>query len=229
MKKRTSKELLNKFKMLYLLIFITIIVIFLIKKTTKRDVNHISKTESKTVKIEIINKVNHKDFFLNNKIGYFSQAKNKDEAIYISRLVAQKEEKKLRWTELRKLVVEKNPEYNINILEIECSAFVSMAMSYDMWKTIQEQKKLFPFIKYSSVIDGITCKTCKKLEGITRPVDDSFWDVYYPPNCADCRCLGEQYDEFDVKKPTDLSKKNLILPIEKFALNVGKHELKLPY
>jgi SPP1 gp7 family putative phage head morphogenesis protein len=217
--------------MIFIIIFIIVVIIFLFKKDNKEKINttiipinsSFKEEEEETIKI------NDKNFFLNNKIGYFSQAKTKDDAIYISNLVMQKEEKKLRWTELKKLILEKIPDYNIDLLESECSNFVAMAINFEMWKTIQNQKKRFPYIKYSSVIDGVTCKTCKKLDGIVRPVDDIFWDTYYPPNCSECRCLVLQYDEFDIKKPTDLSKKKLILPIEKFALNVGKHELKLSY
>lgn len=224
--------------MIFILIFITVVVILLVKKNNKQKTNTIVAPAVEAViaipvveaaKKEVIIKITDNDFFLNNKIGYFSQAKTKDEAIYISKLVAQKEEKKLRWAELRKLIIEKIPDYNVDVLECECNNFVAMAQSYQMWKTIVSQKKTFPFIKYNAVIDGVTCKTCKKLDRIARLVDDPFWDIYYPPNCSECRCLVEQYDEFDIKKPTDLSMKKLILPIEKFAINVGKHELKLPY
>jgi uncharacterized protein with gpF-like domain len=104
-----------------------------------------------------------------------------------------------------------------------------MANSYEKWMSIQEQKHILPYIKYSAVNDGETCLICKKLNNIVRVVDDPFWDIYYPPNCPECRCIVEQYEKSEIRNQTNLSKKNLIMPSNKFAINVGKHELKLLY
>ena len=46
----------------------------------------------------------------------------------------------------------------------------------------------------------------KILEAIVRPVDDQFWNTYYPPNGWNCRCSVEQLSD---GVETDLSDKNL--------------------
>ena len=165
-------------------------------------------------------------YFFNNKVGYFSQAKTIEDVIFISRLVAP-DCVYPKWTEFRKKVLERIPEYDKDVLKKENQTFITMAMQYSQWVKIQKDKEVLDYLEYDAVKDGVGCSTCKKLHGIIRKVDDEFWDTYYPPNCDECRCIVMQ--RFDVKKVTDLSKKKLKLPDSKFAINVGKHELKLPY
>ena len=170
----------------------------------------------------------HLKYFLNNKIGYFFQAETKEDAIFISRLVAPNGVI-MKWSVFRDSVIEKIPEYDVETLEKEYNGFYMMAQMYEKWKSVEENKREFPYLKYSAVHDDYTCKTCSKLHNIVTLVDDPFWDIYYPPNCPECRCVVEQGDRDDFKKLTDLSKKNLIVPLNRFAINVGKVELKLPY
>ena len=99
-----------------------------------------------------------------------------------------------------------------------------MAQCYVSWLRVERDKNILPYLKYSTVGDQNVCSVCKKLNNILLRTDDPFWNVYFPPNCIECRCIVLQLDE--AKKLTDLSKKKLIKPQEKFALNVGKHELR---
>ena len=168
----------------------------------------------------------HLKYFFNNKVGYFSQAKTLEDAIFISRLVAP-DGVYPKWTEFRNKVLDRIPDYDTDILKKENQTFITMAMQYSQWLQIQKDKDVLPYLEYDAVKDSVTCSTCKKLHGIKRRVDDDFWNIYFPPNCDECRCIVLQSDE--VRKETDLSKKKLKLPDSKFAINVGKHELKLPY
>lgn len=170
----------------------------------------------------------HLKYFLETKVGYFSETKTLEEARFISRLV-EPEGRLNKWTSFRDTVLERMPYYHTDVLKIEFNLFFGMAQSYVSWRNIEQDKKIFAYLKYDAVKDSVTCSTCKKLHGIIRPVDDEFWDTYFPPNCQECRCCVMQYDSDEVKHVTDLSKKKLILPDPKFALNIGKHELKLYY
>jgi hypothetical protein len=167
-------------------------------------------------------------YFLKNKIGYFSSAKNKEEANFISRLVATNGQLK-RWAEFRNKVLSEIPDYDAEKLKKEFYTFYGMAPCYQSWTEAQQDKELFPYLKYDAVTGGETCPTCKKLNNITRPIDDPFWDVYFPPNCDSCRCIVLQLGKYDKVVLTDLSKKQLLRPADKYAINVGKHELKLSY
>ena len=164
-------------------------------------------------------------YFLNNRIGYFTQAKTRENAIYISRLVSKIYDKSLNKKEFTRIVLEKIPDYDKDTLRNEYENFIIMAENYDTWEYIQSTKDILPYLKYSAIVE-IACPTCKKLNNIVRPADDEFWDIYYPPNCPECRCIVEQHEKSDIKNPTDLSKKKLFIPNEEFAINVGKHNLK---
>ena len=179
-------------------------------------------------KNEEINKPNNIDYYLNNKIGYFTQAKTKENEIYISRLVAKFYIKSLTKKEFTKLVLDLIPDYDDELLFNERENFILMAKQYDTWQNIQSTKDLFPYLKYSAIVE-ISCPVCKKLDNVIRHADDPFWDIYYPPNCPECRCIVQQYEKNEINKPTDLTKIKLKLPIEEFAINVGKHELKSLY
>ncbi len=219
----------NTMTMLIIILILVTIGIIVYKKNkgkiniTSNKFNFLSEVKEFKVDYD-----SHTKYFLKNKIGYFSFAKNKEEANFISKLVAPNGELN-RLTEFRNIVLSKIPDYDIDILEKEFHSFYGMAQCYQSWKDAQQDKELFPYLKYDAVTDGETCPTCKKLNNIIRPIDDPFWDVYFPPNCESCRCMVQKLDKYDKVRQTDLSKKQLILPIDKYALNVGKHELKLSF
>ena len=116
------------------------------------------------------------------------------------------------------------PEYNKDILESEFYAFNSMASGYSSWKQLQRARSEFPYLRYYTSNDA-SCKICKTLNNIKLHIDDPFWDIFFPPNCPECSCYVMQYDKEEIKHTTDLSKKKLIRPDDKYALNFGKHEL----
>lgn len=165
-------------------------------------------------------------YFLTQKVGYFSQSISKSEASLISRLVAP-DGKIQSWSKFKKSVLEVNSNYDISILKTEMNLFITMSHMYSQWKSIEKDKNLFPYLKYSAIIDGDLCKTCRQLNNFIVHIDDPFWDIYYPPNCPSCRCLVEKIDKYENVKSTDYKTKKLQIPIKGYDINVGKQELLL--
>ncbi len=168
----------------------------------------------------------NEDFFYKNNIGYFTQSKSDDESRYLTSLVVEVIEKKITYKDLISKIKNEFPKYDIKTFVSEYETFITMNDNYDTWKFIIKHKNQFPYLKYSTTNDVNVCSVCKKLNNIVLKVDDVFWDSFFPPNCFSCRCIVEQYDSFDVKKPTDISKIKIKEPINIFCLNVGKHNLK---
>jgi hypothetical protein len=58
------------------------------------------------------------------------------------------------------------------------------------WQIIEEDKDLFPILKYSTI--GDACRICKPLDGITAPVGSQIWRKIYPCNHYNCYCIVTQ-------------------------------------
>jgi hypothetical protein len=56
------------------------------------------------------------------------------------------------------------------------------------WSEFEKNKDINPNITYRTAGDDRVRESHALLDGITKPVDDSFWDTYYPPNGWRCRC-----------------------------------------
>ncbi len=92
-------------------------------------------------------------------------------------------------------------QYNENWLKTEYETALNMADSAGKWRDIQQEKEIFPLLKYQTSEDAAVRKDHVKLNGIIKPVDDDFWKTYYPPNGWNCRCDAIQISE---GKETDL-------------------------
>lgn len=68
------------------------------------------------------------------------------------------------------------------------------------WKSIERNKKSFPYLQYSSVLDKRTRPAHSVLHGKVYPVDHQFWNSYYPPNGFNCRCTALQLSQYYVDK-----------------------------
>ena len=67
------------------------------------------------------------------------------------------------------------------------------------WQSIQANKVAMPYLMYDAVDDGATRAEHAAHDNIVRPVDDNFWDSFYPPNGWNCRCGVIQLSEEDLE------------------------------
>jgi SPP1 gp7 family putative phage head morphogenesis protein len=56
------------------------------------------------------------------------------------------------------------------------------------WERIERNKSAFPFIRYTSVMDGRERQQHHDWHGTVLPVDHPWWDTHYPPCGWNCRC-----------------------------------------
>lgn len=79
-----------------------------------------------------------------------------------------------------------------------------MAYSAGRWAQIQRVKRLRPYIRYVHVDPQLTQKNSRPdhaaLHNLVLPVDDPFWDHYFPPNGWGCRCSVQSLSERDLKR-----------------------------
>ena len=112
----------------------------------------------------------------------------------------------------------KNDEkYRKNWLKTEYDTAVRTARMAAQWERIQRTKHLYPNLEYirskaaNPDIDHLA------LVGTILPVDDPFWNTYYPPSRWNCQCSVRQTDKAITDIPADAP------TVEKgFAFNAGK-------
>ena len=111
--------------------------------------------------------------------------------------------------------------YNKNYLTAEYNSAIAQSRSASMWMDIEREKDTYQQLQYETVGDARVRPEHAVLDGIIRPVDDKFWDRYFPPNDWNCRCIAMQVDG---EKNTDLRSLKVSdkeVP-EIFRFNAGK-------
>ena len=136
-----------------------------------------------------------------------------------------KDGKKLPFSEFREFALTINAQYNRHWLRTEYDAVVRGTLMAEKWQSIQQDKDLFPFLRYKTAEDARVRVSHKALNGVVLAVDSPFWDSYYPPNGWNCRCTVEQLLESDAE-PTDLDKAEKLAEMataeEYWKKNTGK-------
>ena len=112
------------------------------------------------------------------------------------------------YEEFKKEAMKYLDTYNKNYLRTEYNTSRSVGRSVSQWKRINEKKNILPLLKYQTVGDLRVRPTHETLDNIIRPIDDSFWKTYYPPNGWNCRCIAQQMAEGEVSNMDDFIKPN---------------------
>ena len=97
--------------------------------------------------------------------------------------------------EFKKEVAKIDENYNTKWLETEYKTAISGGRNASMWERLQKDKATFPNMTYHTDHQDTVCDICEPLDGITLPIDDSFWDEFMPDNHFNCNCYVTQEDE----------------------------------
>lgn len=102
------------------------------------------------------------------------------------------------------------------------------------WQEIERSKKWMPHLEYHAVMDSRTRPSHAALNGRIYPVDDPFWNTFYPPNGFNCRCTVIQHSKKDLERMgrEPASSADELVPVEQVVNRAGKTEhttgLRLP-
>lgn len=138
---------------------------------------------------------------------------------------------KLRpYNEFEALARSLNRQYNRNYLQAEWQTARTAAQMTEKWERLQETKHLFPNLKYRTVGDDRVRDAHARLDGIVKPIDDAFWDTWYPPSDWRCRCdvvaTAEPVTQEDISDlPPPAFKNHVGKSGEVFAKNGGYFRL----
>lgn len=118
--------------------------------------------------------------------------------------------------------------YNEAYLPAEYDMAIAQSQMADKWNEFEEQGEDFPMLQYQTAGDGRVRPDHAALDGIIKPVNDPFWDNYFPPNDWGCRCTVIQLDsgrETDLKKEIASGKRKIVENPELFRMNPGKDKI----
>lgn len=165
-----------------------------------------------------------------NNIIAFSGAKTFQEVKDLSRFVFTEEGTKRPFKEFRGFAQSINEQYNVVWLKTEQDTAFGMSQSADKWMDIEEDKELFPMLKYQTAADERVRPEHADWDNIVRAVDDSFWDTRMPVNGYNCRCTVIKLHEGKTSSLAKVPKNSS----EMFSVNPGKvdyifDEKKHPY
>lgn len=136
------------------------------------------------------------------------------------------------YNEFKKIARSIFDEYNENYLRAEYNSAIGQSRAAARWQEYVKEANVLPMLTYQTAGDGRVRPTHEALDGITRPVNDNFWNKFYPPNGWNCRCIVIQNGE-DTPKT---SLKGFVTPNDvppEFQFNAGKEKVvfsdKHPY
>lgn len=125
---------------------------------------------------------------LRKNIYMFSSAKNYAQLQEINKLLVDADGKIRPFNEFSQLAKKSGERFNKNYLQAEYQTARTAAQMAEKWQKLQATKDLFPNLKFRTVGDSRVRDDHARLNGIIKPIDDKFWDRFYPPLDWRCRC-----------------------------------------
>ncbi len=163
---------------------------------------------------------------LETNVYQFSAAKNYQQLKATTRALIGENGKLRTWTEFRNAAFEINNEHVTSWLQAERNLAIAGGQMSATWTRATENAADLPLLKFDATIDGRTSPICKSLHGVVKPVGDSFWDMYYPPNHFGCRSDVLSLPFGKITPTTDIVFPDKVPPM--FKTNLAKNGLVFP-
>jgi len=157
---------------------------------------------------------------LENNVYQFSAAKNFQQLKQMTSLLLDNG-KPRTFADFRNKVMELNIKFNKTWLKTEYNLAIAGGQMASKWVDFANGSML----KYSTAGDANVRDSHAALDGITKPKEDKFWAVHYPPNGFNCRC---NVIETVSKKATDDDKIPSVEIQPMFRTNLAKSGLVFP-
>lgn len=160
---------------------------------------------------------------MKNSVSIFSGAKTFQNVLDLSMSVFDNQGNKRPLNEFKKIAKGINEKYNVNYIRTENNLAFRQSEAVAYWEDIQNEKDIFPFLRYNAVNDARTRDEHEIHDGVLKRVDDPFWNTWFPPNGWNCRCIVER-----VSSGTPDNTKYPENKEELFSTNVGKTGVIFP-
>lgn len=141
---------------------------------------------------------------LRNDVYHFSAAKNYQQLKALTEALVDENGKVRTKQAFRKVAQEINDTHVGRWLDTEADTALASAQMASKWVDIVANKATLGILEFDSVLDQRTSEQCRSLHGVRKPVDDPFWQKYYPPLHFLCRSSVRQRTGGAVTKNEDI-------------------------
>lgn len=142
---------------------------------------------------------------MRSNIFIFSAAKQYQQVRIMSEFI-HKDGVKSTYSEFKEVAKKVFVEYNDTYLKSEWVTSIGQSQMAKEWVEADQKKDIIPYLQYRTQRDSRVRDEHAALDGITLPVDHSFWKTYMPKNGWRCRCFTVSKEKAQV---TDLSTRDL--------------------
>lgn len=163
---------------------------------------------------------------LQRNVYQFSAAKNYHQLKQLTGALIGNDGKLRSYNDFKNEAFKINNEHVNHWLRTEYDTAISSAQMAAKWRHIQDNKSVLPLLEFDAVVDNRTSEQCRSFNKVTKPVDDPFWEMYYPPNHFRCRSTVRQKSG-----GTITSNEAIIYPDnipDMFKVNLAKRNLAFP-
>ena len=164
---------------------------------------------------------------LHDNVYIFSAAKTFQQTLDIRRVIFDENGYKRAFNDFKKDASKIFDIYNDVWLKTEYDTAITQAYATSQWQEIEKEKNILPYLTYQTSKDEATCPICAPFDGMTRHVNDPFWNYATPPLHYKCRCLLIQMpDDTKMTNKIELPKESIVP--EMFRFNPGKDKYIFP-
>lgn len=129
---------------------------------------------------------------LQKSVYQFSAAKNYQQLKALTQALVGDDGKLRTFSQFKEVAFEINDTHVNQWLKTEYDTAIASGQMASKWVSIQSTKSSLGMLEFDAVMDARTSTICRPLEGVRKPVDDIFWNTYYPPNHFKCRSTVRQ-------------------------------------
>jgi SPP1 gp7 family putative phage head morphogenesis protein len=162
---------------------------------------------------------------LQKNVYSFSAAKNYQELKSLTMAITDDNGKVRKFSEFSRIAQQIDKQYNVTWLQTEYNTAIGSGQMAGRWVEFEKNKDIMPLLRYQTSGDARVRTEHRLLDNITRPMDDEFWDKYYPPNGWGCRCDVLQIPS-GAETPADKLNHPEVPPM--WSVNLAKRGLAFP-
>jgi SPP1 gp7 family putative phage head morphogenesis protein len=157
-------------------------------------------------------------------VWQFSAAKNYKEMKDFTNLLKDQNGNLRTFADFKTEAEKISSKYNELWMRTEYNFAVSASQNAARWNEFEKEAEIIPNLQYQTAGDNMVRYEHAILDGTVKPINDDWWNRYFPPNGWGCRCEAIQSVD---GSPVTTESREIRIP-KVFETNLGKQGLIYP-